>query len=109
MPMGSRPRWRRWRGRRICANRWPWQRGVAAACNRLRPTIVHTDGYRPDVVDASVARRRGIPTVTTVHGFTGGGWKNGLYERLQRRAFRRLDAVVAASEPLKAQLTRAGV
>jgi glycosyltransferase involved in cell wall biosynthesis len=46
----------------------------------------------------------GIPTVTTVHGFTGGGWKNRLYERLQRRAYRKFDAVVAVSRPLAEQL-----
>jgi glycosyltransferase involved in cell wall biosynthesis len=70
---------------------------VAELCRRLRPDVVHTHGYRPDVVDAGAARRHGIPTVTTVHGFTGGGRKNRFYERLQRLAFRRFDAVVAVS------------
>ncbi len=78
-------------------------------CRRLCPDVVHTHGYRPDVVDAGVVRRLGIPVVTTVHGFTGGGWKNRFYERLQRRAFRRFDAVVAVSRPLVEHLARAGV
>jgi len=82
---------------------------VAELCRRLRPTIVHTHGYRPDVVDAGVARRAGVPVVTTVHGFTGGDWKNRVYEWLQCRAFRRFDAVVAVSQPLKTRLVRAGV
>src|SRR6266849_1325824 len=73
---------------------------VAALCSRLHPDVVHTHGYRADIVDAGVARRLGIPTVTTVHGFTGGDWKNRLYESLQRRALRRFDAVVAVSRPL---------
>ncbi len=47
-----------------------------------------------------------IATVTTVHGFTGGDWKNRVYERLQRRAFRRFDAVVAVSHPLGESLAR---
>src|SRR5713101_3623616 len=76
---------------------------------RLRPAVVHTHGYRPDVVDAGAARRLGIPTVTTVHGFTGGGWKNRFYERVQRRSHRRFDAVVAVSRPLVEQLLRDGV
>src|SRR2546422_368524 len=42
---------------------------VAALCSRLHPDVVHTHGYRADVVDAGVARSMGIPTVTTVHGF----------------------------------------
>jgi glycosyltransferase involved in cell wall biosynthesis len=82
---------------------------IAALCERVRPNVVHTHGYRPDVVDASVPRRRGIPTVTTVHGFTGGGWKDRFYELLQRRAFRRFTAVVAVSRPLGAALERSGV
>ncbi len=76
---------------------------------RLRPSVVHTHGYRPDIVDAGAARRLRIPTVTTVHGFTGGGWKNRLYERLQRRAYRRFDAVVVVSRPLVERLIQDGV
>jgi glycosyltransferase involved in cell wall biosynthesis len=47
--------------------------------------------------------------VTTLHGFTGGGWRNRLYERLQRRSVRRFDAVVAVSRPLAQFLVREGV
>ena len=79
---------------------------VKELCRRLRPDIVHTHGYRPDVVDSGVARRLGIPIVTTVHGFTGGGFRNRLYERLQRRAYRSFDAVVVVSRPLATQLRR---
>lgn len=82
---------------------------VARACAAFRPDVVHTHGYRPDVLDGGVARRLGIPTVTTVHGFTGGDWKNRLYERLQVRAFRRFDAVAAVSRPIVERLVRAGV
>ena len=71
--------------------------------------VLHTHGYRPDVMDAGVARRMGVPTVTTVHGFTGGGWRNRLYERLQVRAFRRFDAVVAVSEKLRGELVGRGL
>lgn len=78
-------------------------------CRRIRPTVVHTHGYRSDVIGGGVARALGIPNMTTVHGFTRGGWKNRLYETLQRRAFRGFDAVVAVSRPQVAELTRAGV
>ena len=82
---------------------------IAALCRRLRPDAVHTHGYRPDVLDAGVARHFGIPVITTAHGFTGGPWRNRVYEYLQRRAFRRFDAVVAVSRPLSDCLARAGV
>ena len=82
---------------------------IAQLLRELRPDVVHTHGYRPDVLDAGVARGQGIAVVTTVHGFTGGGWKNRVYEWLQCRAFRRFDAVVAVSRPLVGLLERRGV
>src|SRR5437762_9327920 len=81
---------------------------IAALCQRLRPDAVHTHGYRPDVVDAGVARQLGIPVITTVHGFTGGTWRNLVYEFLQRRAFRRFDAVVAVSRSEERRVGKAG-
>lgn len=82
---------------------------IRALCNDLAPAVLHTHGYRPDILLAGLAKRLRIPIVTTVHGFTGGGWRNRLYEALQLRAFRRFDAVVAVSEPLAAVLRRRGV
>ena len=82
---------------------------VRALCRRIAPSVVHTHGYRADVATSGVARRLGIPTVTTVHGFTGGSRRNRLYETLQLRAFRRFDAVVAVSRPLAGLLAARGV
>jgi glycosyltransferase involved in cell wall biosynthesis len=86
------------------------ERGVVAEICRLhRPDVVHTHGYRPDVVDAGVARSLGCATVSAVHGFTGGGPRNRCYELLQLRALRRFDAVVAVSRPLAHRLRGFGV
>ncbi len=82
---------------------------VAGLCRSIGPAVVHTHGYRPDVLASGVARRLGHATVTTVHGFTGGGVRNRLYEWLQVRAFRRIDAVVAVSRPLRGRLAAHGV
>src|SRR5919204_2015888 len=82
---------------------------ILQLARRVAPDVVHTHGCRPDVVDARAIRRLDIPTVTTVHGFVGGDWKNRLYERLQRRAYRRFDAVVVVSRLLRDQLIREGV
>jgi glycosyltransferase involved in cell wall biosynthesis len=85
------------------------RRRIADICRAASPTIVHTHGHRPDVVDAPVARRLGIATVTTAHGFLGGGLRGRLYEHLQVRAFRKFDAVVAVSAPLRERLLASGV
>ena len=84
-------------------------RSIGELCRQYRPAVVHTHGFRPDVLDAAVARRCGMPTVTTVHGTTGGGLKVGVYERIQRLAFRYFDAVVAVSRPLAERLAASGV
>ena len=76
---------------------------------RAAPQAVHTHGYRADVQAGSVARRLGIATISTVHGFTGGDWKNRLYERLQERALRRSDAVVAVAPTLVGRLRSRGI
>ncbi len=82
---------------------------VRTICAQIHPHVVHTHGYRSDVVDGPVARRLGIPIVTTTHGFTGSGGKGNLYEWLQRRAIRRFDRVIAVSQPQAEQLVRSGI
>ena len=84
------------------------RREVGALLRTLRPDVVHTHGYRPDVLDAGVARRLGVAVVSTVHGFTGGGRKDRLFQRLQTRAFRGFDGVVAVSRRITDELRAAG-
>ena len=91
--------------RRYLTERRRWRELIRA----FGPDVVHTHGYRPDILAGSAARSLSIPVAATVHGFTGGGWKNRFYERLQRGAFRRADAVVAVSAPLVKLLEHEGV
>src|SRR5579872_1075394 len=55
---------------------------LAALFASMTPDIVHTHNYHADVVAGPVAARTGIATVATAHGFTGGSWRNRVYERL---------------------------
>jgi glycosyltransferase involved in cell wall biosynthesis len=82
---------------------------IRRLCRELDPDVVHTHGYRSDVVDGGVARAAGVPIVSTVHGFTGGGLRNRIYEWIQERAFRNFDAVVAVSRQIVERLERSGV
>jgi glycosyltransferase involved in cell wall biosynthesis len=82
---------------------------VESVCRQIHPDIVHTHGYRADVIDAPVARRLGIRTVSTFHGFTGGAWKNRAYELLQLFALRNFDAIVAVARPQAIHLVRSGI
>jgi glycosyltransferase involved in cell wall biosynthesis len=85
------------------------RRKLTALCVGWRPDILHSHGYRCDLVDSRVAGRLGIPRVSTMHGFTGGDLRNRLYEWLQRREARRMEAVIAVSRALGDQLAAAKV
>lgn len=85
------------------------RRRVGELLTKTGADVLHTHGYRSDLVDSPVARRMGVATATTVHGFSGGGWKNQLYEWLQTRSFRRFDAVIAVSDKLSGEIAARGV
>lgn len=82
---------------------------IRALCQRHKPQVVHTHGFRPDVVDGSVAREEHISVVSTCHGFIDSTWRGRFYQWLQRRALRRFDAVIAVSEPILRRVQAAGV
>lgn len=85
------------------------RRFFAETIKSLSPDVIHSHGYRPDILDIPIARKLGIPTVSTVHGFTGGDWKLKIYEMLQMRALRQASAVVAVSRNVAERLRQARV
>ena len=85
------------------------RRAVRSILRRHGAEIVHTHGYRSDVIDGAVARGAGLPVVSTAHGFVRLGMRGRLYSWLQVRALRHFDAVVAVSRPLLDELRLAGV
>ena len=77
-------------------------------CARLSPQVIHTHGYLPDVLSTLLIPRLAARRVSTVHGFIGGTRRGRLYEWLQCRAYRWIDAV-AVSQKLANDLVRRGV
>ena len=84
------------------------RREVRARLRQARPDIVHTHGYRSDLLDGPVARALGVPIVSTVHGSSRMGGKSHLFEWMQRRAWRRFDGVVVVSRALEVELRNDG-
>ena len=85
------------------------RRFLRELCLRERPDVVHTHGYRPDIVDGPLAHRLGIPICSTEHGMSFMGGLTTIYEWLQLRSLRRFDAVAAVSRPIASALERTGV
>ena len=88
---------------------WQERAAVRRLCRDAGIQVVHSHGYRPDIIDSGIASGIGAARVSTVHGFTGGGLKDRLFEQLQQRALRRFDGVVAVSQLLQRQLAARGV
>ena len=84
-------------------------RALEAVARSHQPHVLHTHGYRSDLVAGLVGGWVGIPRVSTIHGFTGGGHRGRFYERLQRFMLRRFEAVVAVSPALVDELVTAGI
>jgi glycosyltransferase involved in cell wall biosynthesis len=85
------------------------RRAIRALCRQHRPDILHSHGYRCDVVDGTMARSEGVRAVSTCHGFIESSWSGRLQQWLQRRALRRFDAVVAVSRAIQQRLLESGI
>lgn len=85
------------------------RRAVSTLRDAFRPAVMHTHGYRSDLLHGGAARRRGIATVTTLHGYSRMGGLSPIFEAIQKRMLRRFDGVVAVSEPLERMLLDLGV
>jgi glycosyltransferase involved in cell wall biosynthesis len=80
------------------------RKALQEICIRLAPDVLHSHGSHPDVLAASIGRRCRATLVSTAHGFTGGTYRNLLYQWMQRVSYHRFDAVVAVSRKLAEEL-----
>jgi glycosyltransferase involved in cell wall biosynthesis len=85
------------------------RKAVRRFLQQWKPDILHTHGYRSDVLNGGMARRMGIATVSTLHGSSRMGGFSHFFEWIQERALRRFHGVVAVSAPLRAALLAKGV
>ena len=69
--------------------------------------VIHTHGYKPDILAAIVALQTPCRIVATPHGWSAkAGLKLKLYEALDRLVFARFDAVAPLSQELYDGLTK---
>lgn len=85
------------------------RRAVKEIMLRMDADVLHTHGYRPDVMHGGIARSSHRMHAITLHGFVGGSRRGRFYEWLQIQAARRADAVIAVSEPIRKRLSRHGI
>jgi glycosyltransferase involved in cell wall biosynthesis len=84
-----------------------WQFVNVVRTNRIH--VLHTHGYRSDILGLLVAKILGIPIVSTVHGWTSATEQLRRYEMWQRHALKYFDVVIAVSEDIRQILIAHGV
>lgn len=83
---------------------------LAALIKQERIDIIHTHGYKSDIIGLMAARRTGIVSISTPHGFeVSQDWKLRLYTWLGGQALKRFDSVAPLSEQLLIDIKNLGV
>jgi glycosyltransferase involved in cell wall biosynthesis len=90
--------------------------GFARLLRKLRSTlarypqaIVHSHGYKPDILLAALGLPRRLACIATCHTWYSDTVKMKLAERLDKRLLRGFDHVVAVSEEIRADVVASGV
>jgi glycosyltransferase involved in cell wall biosynthesis len=84
-------------------------REVEGVLGRIRPDVVVTHGYKPDLVGLLAARRAGIPQLAVSHGWTGATFRVRLNEALDKLVMRGARRVVAVSHRQGQRVKNAGI
>lgn len=94
-----------------CEGRADWKalREIRRHIRESSVDVVHTHGYKADLYGYLAARREKKPVVATCHNWRDVGSALRLYNRLDRMALRRFDAIAAVSETVAEKLRLAGV
>jgi glycosyltransferase involved in cell wall biosynthesis len=74
-------------------------RSLLRTVHEVAPDVLHSHGYKPNILLGLLPRRLRGPMLTTLHGWTGARAFSALwlYERLDRLSLRRIDSVVVVS------------
>ena len=86
----------------------PERRGIRDFLTRNHVDVLHSHGYRSDILNLGIARQMGVPSVTTLHGFSATDRKGRMYEWLQLRGARRASAIVAVSTNVADRVVASG-
>jgi glycosyltransferase involved in cell wall biosynthesis len=82
-------------------------RQLVDVIRRRQIDVIHTHGYKSDILGLLAAKKAGIRCVSTPHGFSGKvGFKLSTFIRIGTHMLRYFDAVAPLSEELAADMSR---
>jgi glycosyltransferase involved in cell wall biosynthesis len=94
-----------------CAGKWDWRavRVIGQIISRHQVDVIHTHGYKADLMGSMAAWRGRAALVATCHNWPDRRLSMRAYAVLDRLMLRRFDAVAAASDPVAKILKRSGI
>ena len=81
---------------------------IAGVIRKHNFDIVHSHEYKSDILATLVARRCGVPIVTTAHGWITNSLKSRLYVWADKQTFRFFDRVIAVSPRIRTEILKYG-
>ena len=87
---------------------WPMQRRLRATLARESRAVVHSHGYKPDILLAALGVPRRLPCLATCHSWYSSTAKLKALEYLDKRSVGRFDHVVAVSDEIYRDLLASG-
>lgn len=88
---------------------WPMMRRLRQLLSKYPRAIVHSHGYKPDILLSGLRTSRSVPCLATCHNWISESTKMRLLEALDKRVLRGFDHVVAVSGKVAEELTDSGV
>jgi len=75
-----------------------------------KPDIIHTHGYKTNLLGFAFAKYKGIRIVTTCHGWlTSGNKKTNVFNKLSTICLKFFDTVITVSDQMQSMLINSGV
>jgi glycosyltransferase involved in cell wall biosynthesis len=88
---------------------WPMMQRLRQLLGKYPRAIVHSHGYKPDILLSVLGTSRHLPCLATCHNWISETRKMQLLEALDKRVLRGFDHVVAVSGRVSEELTSSGV
>lgn len=88
---------------------WRQIKNLADILKTERIAVLHTHGYRADIIGYLATRSCKAKLVSTIHGWTSVNPKVRFYEFADKLVLRKFDSIIAVSDDLRRSLNRSGI
>ena len=82
---------------------------VYGLLKRKRFNLIHTHGYRADILGCFTSKLIGVPIISTCHGYISGNINLITYNKLDQIALKLFDTVITVSKKIKNELIKSKV